>query len=98
MAVQLHYYGSVFTLDPRADDRYWFDFLDEALRECNTSGRRGTLSVTLENGMQAAVPVFPGVPLVICEPREDHPGESTLSGAVFWDDGGPTLRAADDDI
>lgn len=98
MSVQLHYYGSVFDLDSRADDRYWYDFVDDALRHCNATGRSGTMSVTLDGGIQAWIPVFPGVPLVICEPREDRPGESTLSGAVFWNDGSPTLHAADDDI
>lgn len=98
MAVQLHYYGSVFDLDARADDRFWYEFLDEALRQSNSTGRSGTLSITLEGGIQAWIPVFPGVPLVICEPREEHPGQSTLSGAVFWDDGSPTLHWADDDI
>lgn len=97
MAVQLHYYGSVFNLDSRADDFYWYDFVDDALRECNSKNRAGTMSVTLEDGIQAWLPVFPGVPLVICEPREEMPGDSTFSGAVFWADGGQALHAADDD-
>jgi hypothetical protein len=92
MTVQLHYYGSVFDLDPEVDDRFWTDFIEEALRDTGT----GTLVVTLTDGLQASIPVFPGVPLVVVEPQEDFPGEHTTRGSVYWADG-TTLRAADDD-
>ncbi len=92
MAVQLHYYGSVFDLDPGVDDRFWTDFIDDAL---NGPGS-GTLVVTLVGGLQVSIPIFPGVPLVVVEPQEDFPGEHTTRGNVYWADG-TTLRAADDD-
>lgn len=97
MTVQLHYYGSVFDLDPRADDRHWSEFIQDMLDANHQAGRSGVLSVTLVGGAQANIPIFPGVPLVVVEPREDHPGESTFSGAVHWDDGS-TDHWADEDI
>lgn len=86
MAVQLHYYGSVFDLDPRADDRYWYDIVDETLRLVHEHQRSGDLSVTLVGGIQARIPVFPGVALAFLEPREELPGESTYSGSAYWED------------
>lgn len=92
MTVQLHYYGSVLDLDPEVDDRFWTDFIEEALRDVNT----GTMVVTLSGGRQASIPLFPGVALVVVEPQEDFPGEHTTRGSVYWTDG-TTLRAADED-
>lgn len=91
MTVQLHYYGSVFDLDPEVDDRFWTDFIEDALRDPGT----GTMVVTLAGGRQASIPIFPGVPLVVVEPQEELPGEHTTRGNVYWTNG-TTTRAADD--
>lgn len=96
MAVQMHYYGSVFDLDPRADDGYWFDVVDEALRLVHEHKRSGDLSVTLVGGVQARIPLFPNVALALLEPREELPGESTYGGSAYWEDGSPMFSLDDE--
>jgi hypothetical protein len=95
MTVRLHYYGSVFELDDRVDDRFWLDFIEDA-RADGRGGQQGLLSVTLTGGIQAQIPFASDGPLVVTSPREDHVGESTVDGRVYWDDGTIT-RSSDDD-
>ncbi|KQT75373.1 hypothetical protein [Microbacterium sp. Leaf436] len=71
MAVQLHYYGSVFDLDPANPDDFWVDYLHErmgAIDADDADGVRGFV-VALVGDRQAHIPYEAGDRVVIVTPR-----------------------------
>lgn len=78
MAVQLHYYGSVFELDPANPDHFWVDYLHErmgAIDADDADGVSGFL-VTLVGDRQAHIPYAVGDRVVIVTPRTVAVGNS----------------------
>ncbi|MDE2100825.1 MAG: hypothetical protein KGL39_26500 [Patescibacteria group bacterium] len=86
MATRLHYYGSVFKLDPNIPDDDWYDFITKSLHLAVQDGRSGILVVSLKGGKEATIPIFPDAPVVLV--RSVSAGyvsdEPTLR--IYWND------------
>lgn len=81
MAVQLRYGGFAYDLDGSRSDAAWVEYLDEVLRQVNTSTAPVELGLNLADGRGADVLVQPGVPFAVVAPAEvlfDKSRNSTL--------------------
>lgn len=83
MAVQLHYYGSVFDLDPDVPDEEWVKLHGEAT-DFQTDRERRILHVRLAGGRSAVIPLLPGAPLVIVCPQDEAPWTMDDSGIAIF--------------
>ncbi|MAP64647.1 MAG: hypothetical protein CMH34_13110 [Microbacterium sp.] len=70
MAVQLHYYGSVFDLDPNQTDLYWVEFIDSELKRAHEAPRGLITRIDLADGRGAYLPVRGDTPLAVVAPRD----------------------------
>ncbi|QOC24810.1 hypothetical protein IC744_16240 [Microbacterium hominis] len=70
MAVQVHYQGSVFDLDPTRSDAFWCSFIDETIATVNETGRPLPLGLNLADGRGAWLHLYPGTPIAVVAPAE----------------------------
>ncbi|MDR2294725.1 MAG: hypothetical protein LBE05_05925 [Microbacterium sp.] len=83
MTVQLHYYGSVFDLDPEIPDEEWVKLHDEAT-DIQMDRERRILHVRLAGGKSAVIPLLPGAPLVLVCPQEAAPWTLNDTGIAIF--------------
>lgn len=69
MTVQLHYYGSVFDLDPANPDDFWVRHIDEEIGAIEAGTRAPGFFVELADGRAASIPYHAGDRIVVVAPR-----------------------------
>jgi len=76
MAVQLHYYGSVFDLDPKETDLFWIDFIDNELDRAKDAPRGLVTRIDLADGRGAYLRMRGDTPVAVVAPRDVLDGQA----------------------
>lgn len=70
MAVELHYAGRIYDLDPMEPDSFWVDFLDRERIRSDSEPNGLMTSIDLADGRSVSLRLVRGTPFAIVASRE----------------------------